>query len=581
MKTFKSKRVKSGVKNKKFNITNIKIAPRLIICFAVMLVIFAVSMGITLSNINKVASDVNRFHEECYQVEVLSWKTKLALNKIEKAIYKSTTTTSKTIVKEYTKEITDNIDIANTSFEVLRTGLEEFPTIVEQLDSDLTKITEVSEKLVGLLNESRSKQAIDVLNEELAPVLKSVNDTMDQVSINLDIVAQNFVKDSNSASNNLVIILSVIFILSIIVALILATIVVKSLIKPIKEITEAANSISSGNLDYQVMHSSNDELGVATKTISNAIDTLKLYVGEIDRVLNEIAKGNLNVSMNMEFVGGFSQIKSSVNKILISFNNTLSKINESAEQVESGSSQVSGGAQALSQGTAEQASSIEELSATINEISEQVKLNADNANNASRITKDSVKEVENSNKQVEIMTEAMKDIEKSTNEIAKIIKAIDDIAFQTNILALNAAVEAARAGSAGKGFAVVADEVRNLASKSAEAAKSTAFLIENSIKSVGQGTKIADETKKSIKLMVEGIRESVKLVDEITVESNKQADSIMQITMGVEQISAVVHTNSATAEESAAASEELSSQASILKELVEQFELKKSTITVQ
>jgi methyl-accepting chemotaxis protein len=510
----------------------------------------------------------------------LSWKTKLALNKIEKAIYKSTTTTSKTIVKEYTKEITDNIDIANTSFEVLRTGLDEFPTIVEQMDRDLTKITEVSEKLVGLLNESRSKQAIDVLNEELAPVLKSVNDTMDQVSINLDIVAQNFVKNSNNASNNLVIILSITFILSIIVALILATIVVKSLIKPIKEITEAANSISSGNLDYQVMYSSNDELGVATKTISNAIDTLKLYVGEIDRVLNEIAKGNLNVSMEMEFVGGFSQIKSSVNKILTSFNNTLSKINESAEQVESGSSQVSGGAQALSQGTAEQASSIEELSATINEISEQVKLNADNANNASRITKDSVKEVENSNKQVEIMTEAMKDIEKSTNEIAKIIKAIDDIAFQTNILALNAAVEAARAGSAGKGFAVVADEVRNLASKSAEAAKSTAFLIENSIKSVGQGTKIADETKKSIKLMVEGIRESVKLVDEITVESNKQADSIMQITMGVEQISAVVHTNSATAEESAAASEELSSQASILKELVEQFELKKSTVTV-
>lgn len=545
-----------------------------------MLIIFAVSMGITLYNINKVASDVNRFHEECYQVEVLSWKTKLALNKIEKAIYKSTTTTSKTVVKEYTKEIIDNINIANESYEVLRSGLQEFPTIVEQLDGDLTTITEVSEKLVGLLNESRSKQAIEVLDEELAPILKSVNDTMDQVSINLEIVAQNFVKNSNNASNNLVIVLSIIFVLSIIVALILATIVVKSLIKPIKEITEAANSISSGNLEYQVMYSSNDELGVATKTISNAIDTLKLYVGEIDRVLNEIAKGNLSVSMDMDFVGGFSQIKISVDKILTSFNDTLSKINESAEQVESGSNQVSGGAQALSQGTAEQASSIEELSATINEISEQVKLNADNANNASRITKDSVKEVENSNKQVEIMTEAMKDIEKSTNEIAKIIKAIDDIAFQTNILALNAAVEAARAGSAGKGFAVVADEVRNLASKSAEAAKSTAFLIENSIKSVGQGTKIADETKKSIKLMVEGIRESVKLVDEITVESNKQADSIMQITLGVEQISAVVHTNSATAEESAAASEELSSQASILKELVEQFELKKSTVTI-
>lgn len=572
-------RKKKGVKKINFSLSNIKIAPRLIICFTVILAIFAVSMSYALININSIANDINRFYKESYEVEVLAWKIKLGLNNVEKAIYKASSATGESQAKEYTAEITESIKSSNESFESLREDISQFPSVVKQLDSDLKKATDISNNLIGLLNKNESTQAIGMLNDELMPVLNSISFTMNEVSKNFDIIAQNFVKDSNEASRNSIIVLSVLFISSIIISIFLGFVVTRSIIKPVKEITEAANAISIGNLDYQVRHSSRDELGDATKILSNSIETLKIYVGEIDRVLNEMAKGNLSVLVATEFVGGFAQIKSSVEQILSSFNNTMSKINEAAEQVESGSSQVSGGAQALSQGTAEQASSVEELSATINEISEQVKLNADNANNASRITNDAVKEVENSSKQVEIMTEAMQDIKKSTNEIAKIIKAIDDIAFQTNILALNAAVEAARAGSAGKGFAVVADEVRNLASKSAEAAKSTAFLIENSIKSVEKGAKIADETKESIQLMVEEIRQSVKLVDEITAASNEQADSIMQITMGVEQISAVVQTNSATAEESAAASEELSGQASILKELVEQFELKTSIVT--
>jgi methyl-accepting chemotaxis protein len=567
-------KINSSAKKRKFKITNIKIAPRLIMCFIAVLVIFAISMVIALSNINNVASDVNGFYDECYEVEVLSWKTKLALNKVEKAIYKSTTTSSRSLVKEYTKEITDNIKNADETFELLKKDLTEFPTVVEQLDKDLKTASEISDRLVGLLNENRNLQALDILNEELMPILNSINKTMDEVSKNLDIVAQNFVKNSNEASKNLLIVLSVLFALNIIVSFVLVTAVVKSLVKPIREITEAANAIGSGNLDYQVSYSSNDELGIAAKTISSAIETLKLYVGEIDRVLNEMSEGNLTSAIDMEFIGGFAPIKNSVEQIMSSFNKTLRNINEAAEQVNSGASQVSGGALVLSQGTAEQASSIEELSATINEISEQIKINAKNSNNVSKITQSAAKGVEENSKQVQLMTEAMYDIKKSTNEISKIIKAIDDIAFQTNILALNAAVEAARAGSAGKGFAVVADEVRNLASKSAEAAKSTAFLIENSIKSVDKGTKIADETKESISLMVDDIRKSVKLVDEISEASNEQSQSIMQITQGIEQISSVVQSNSATAEESAAASEELSGQSSLLKELVEQFELK-------
>ncbi|MEG2769394.1 MAG: methyl-accepting chemotaxis protein, partial [Oscillospiraceae bacterium] len=245
-----------------------------------------------------------------------------------------------------------------------------------------------------------------------------------------------------------------------------------------------------------------------------------------------------------------------------------------SEQVASGSDQVSSGAQALSQGATEQASSIEELSATIQAVSNQIKDNANNAKMASELSSMAGKEVQNGNEHMQSMIVAMEDISSTSNKIGKIIKTIDDIAFQTNILALNAAVEAARAGSAGKGFAVVANEVRNLAGKSAEAAKNTTSLIESSINAVANGTKIADETAMSLKVVVEKSNLVLQKVEEIAEASAEQANSVVQITTGVDQISAVIQTNSATAEESAAASEELSSQSQMLKDLVGKFTLR-------
>jgi len=302
------------------------------------------------------------------------------------------------------------------------------------------------------------------------------------------------------------------------------------------------------------------------------------HICKINEVLNKMAVGDMTASIDIDYVGGFAPIKKSVEKILFSLNNTLSQINEASEQVASGSEQVSGGAQSLSQGATEQASSIEELSSSINEISEQVKQNAKKSSDVSKMTNSTAREVEAGSEQMELMTKAMLDIKQSSNEIAKIIKAINDIAFQTNILALNAAVEAARAGSAGKGFAVVADEVRNLASKSAESAKNTTALIENSIKAVEKGTKIADKTAGLMVSIVSDINKSVLLIDQITEASNEQAVSIMQVTQGIEQISSVVQTNSATSEESAAASEELSGQANRLKNLVSKFKLRNASV---
>ena len=357
-----------------------------------------------------------------------------------------------------------------------------------------------------------------------------------------------------------------------VVTVLFAFYIVHSITKPVSEIDNVARKIADGELNESIRYQSKDELGVLAVNFNKTVTRLRDYVNYIDEIssiLNEVADGNLLFQLTYDYAGEFAKVKTALEHISDSLNTTLTQINQSSEQVASGS-------QALSQGATEQASSIEELAATINDISQQVSQNAESAKNASRQASIVGEQITVSNDSMKHMTIAMNEISEKSSQIGKIIKTIEDIAFQTNILALNAAVEAARAGEAGKGFAVVADEVRNLASKSAEASKDTANLIEGSMQAVEKGTQIANSTAEQLSQVVSGAQEIVNTIDDIATASQRQSDSIRQVTTGVDQISSVIQTNSATAEESAAASEELSGQAQILKNLVSKFRLKDS-----
>ncbi len=366
----------------------------------------------------------------------------------------------------------------------------------------------------------------------------------------------------------IIILITLVFCATLLVSILFA----RNISKPIVSTTKRLRELARGDISTRVdVWYSKDELGILSNSLEETVVSLRQYINLIQVALQQIADGNLCHRMEGNFKGDFSKIKTTFNEIFESLSETFDSINHSAEQVTSGAVQVSNSAQALSQGATQQASSIEELSATLNNVADQVIQNSNSAKDAYKIVMDNSTAISGCNEDMAKMLDAMKLINETSDEIANIIKVIDEISFQTNILALNAAVEAAREGS--KGFGVVADEVRQLASRSAEAAKQTAVLIERSAKAVDSGSAIAEETARSLSSIVESSDKIRGLMKNIADASAEQSDAIMQINTGVDQISAVVAANTASAVGSASASEELSGQSLILKNMISRFRL--------
>ena len=337
--------------------------------------------------------------------------------------------------------------------------------------------------------------------------------------------------------------------------------------KALQAISVASKELVQGKTDVVLENNINDEFGEILCDFQALVDNIT-YQAEVTK---RVADGDYSVDVALR--SDKDVMGQALKKLVESNRYAMGNIKEAAYQVTTGSSQVASASEALAQGSTEQASAIEEITASIAAMAEGTRQNALQANSAAELMKQAITDVKKGNDEMNEMVTAMADINQSSESISKIIKVIDDIAFQTNILALNAAVEAARAGDAGKGFAVVAEEVRNLAAKSASAAAETAELIEDSIKKVGVGTQIANDTAEALEEITDVVSRSENLIVEIAEASNDQATAIAQIDRAIEQVSQVVQTNSATSEECAAASVELSGQASRMRDLVSAYKL--------
>ena len=432
------------------------------------------------------------------------------------------------------------------------------------------------EHTIDLLEANNIDAAIRVIDSEERAAMDKMAAAASAVNDKIVALQDKAFRDMQADARTVSIVIACLMVLVSAAVMVMAVKIVKSVAVPTDQVHKALLGFSEGKFDIPVEYESKNELGDMCDALRRSQVTLKTVVEDECNLLGEMAEGNFDVKSRAvdSYVGGLSPVIEAIRNINRRLSDTLTQIDLGAEQVAAGADQVSTGAQALAQGATEQASAVEELSATVTEISHNSQSNAQSSALAMEHVNQAGEQVNICAKRMEEMVVAMQDISDSSTEIGKIIATIENIAFQTNILALNAAVEAARAGSAGKGFAVVADEVRNLAAKSDEAAKATKELISGSIQSVKNGTEIVSRVRESLNKTVEAADKVQEDIQSIVKAVKEEAESVAQVTEGIDQISSVVQTNSATSEESAAASEELSSQAALMKELMGKFILR-------
>ncbi len=340
------------------------------------------------------------------------------------------------------------------------------------------------------------------------------------------------------------------------------------IVKPIYEMVGAANRIAIGDVDLQLDIKTGDEIEDLAEAFNQMIDASQMQAD----IIKTIANGDF--SIDVELRSQHDVVGEALQTMLDTNNEVYKKIYEVAEQVASGAEQVEAGALVLAESTAEQSVSVEKLLVSVEQVSERTSESALTAGEAAQIGAEIETRAEGGMGQMDRMISAVKEINQASSGISNVIKVIQDIAAQTNLLSLNAAVEAARAGQQGKGFAVVAEEVRILASKSSDAVKDSQTLINNTMEKAQIGSKIAEETAQSLVKIIDSISESTVMIGDIASNAGQQAESIKSINISVTSVVEAVHSVSALVEETAASSEQMNSNAHLLRELMGQFILR-------
>ncbi len=554
---------------------NLKIWKKLLLTFMIIIIMFCATVVLAITGLRQNADKYSEFYNVGYQVTNRVMNMRRGLQMIVKDIAFTMIETDEAKNAEYLADMEKELNLMNENATWLHSNFNGDPALLKEFETNIANAVAVQEEILELAK-TDMPAAEEKLLDEYQPLVERAVNSLINISSVVESGAESDYLSTVSMQKQLIFEELGIAGGALIITIILSVYLTRAITRPIRQLEKAAGQIVEGDFDIEVTYQSKDELGSLANAFKNMTSILEEVIADASRLLQEMSDGNFDVRTQAEerYVGKLQGLLLAIRKLNRDLSSTMGQINTSADQVASGSGQVSSGAQALAQGATEQAAAVEELAATIAGISQQVKDTAENARSARNQTSMAGDVVEECNRQMHDMMAAMEEITRTSDEIGKIIKTIEDISFQTNILALNAAVEAARAGEAGKGFAVVAEEVRSLANKSSVASNDTAALIEGSLEAVARGKDLAGATAESLSKVVEEVRVAAATVDKIADAAEEQAGAVEQVTVGVDQISDVVQTNSATSEESAAASAELSHQAEILKDLVARFRLR-------
>ena len=554
---------------------NLKVKKKLWSMFFVLILLMMIPMAVNSIGLGRITDRYRTFVEQNYLAEIYVYNIRLEMDTGVKNILLAAEASTSADMENYLASAEESLNQVGEYIEWFKTSYEGDISKILEYDDVRLQAVDLRPEIFEAIRENtpkgdaRAAQLLADYNKALEQAGAKITEFAQQLSVN----SKDMFTRSMGVKEGIVLFQKECFVVAIILSAIMVAVTTKAVLKPIQEIDHAIDKMRSGDFSAEITYTSRDELGHMAENMRAMLISLREITHDQMKMMMGMAEGNFAVKSKDEsiYIGEFKILYDAIQEIKKRLGETFVQVQQVARRVTAGSDQVSAGAQHLAQGATQQASSIEQLAATITEITQQIKDTAEFSEGSREDTLRIQKEAAKSNEDMQELLKAMGDISENSAQISKIVKTIEDIAFQTNILSLNAAVEAARAGVAGKGFAVVADEVRNLASKSADASKSTAALIENSLSAVQRGREITDKTAESLTHVIADINKVAESITHIAQEAMTQANSVGQISIGVDQISGVVQTTSATSQEGAASSEELSSQAQVLKHLMSQF----------
>lgn len=565
----------------KSSLKNLSIAKRTVMGFALIVLITVLMTIVIFVEVLNIRRSESYFTDVSFKVNNGYWTAKENLQTMNGLLMNSAMTkdaeTFTQNKENAAKSINTAISCINYVIEIYQNqGMTEETAELQPVLTQLSNLSALQQEVLEQLEQGR-ETAYMTYAKEFLPAYNTVFNVLEEIRARSKTEIDQLAATMDRNCTILVIAAVFSVIINIIAAFLISRKTTKSIEKPIAKCADRLLRLSEGDLNSSVeLFYTGDGIENLSVSTDKIVRSMSGMITDLAYCLEEMGKGNFDIEKRRQelYLGDYQRLEAALYEIMGKLNQTLTRINDSADQVSDSSNQVYDKAQFLAEGATEQAGSVEELSATLNELAEQVKQSAEGLENVKGISLETAKEMEEGDQKMNEMVAAMEKISATSEEIGKIIQTINDIATQTNLLSLNAAIEAARAGEAGKGFAVVADEVRNLAGKSAEAAKDTTDLIQSSFEAIENGTQIANATAGVMKQVVEQAGKTQGLIENIAESARMQAEAISQVTIGVDQISAVVQANSGAAAESAEASQKMSMEAGTLKELVGQFKLR-------
>lgn len=533
-------------------------------------------MIIVISVVLFISSRTNSLYEKPYKITQTISDIRINLQTINMNMYRAIAETelkSRSIYLDLADK--ENEKLMN-NVEILKLKFNEDPILLNEFISSLKSTEDNRKKLSDLLKSNVSISVMKVSQDTYSVLTLKTQNSIIKIFDISENNAKLFVNSSNMYRNMSIGFIVLIMIILMLVSFLLIKTLESVLIEGINHIKEIAKNLSSGKLKIDTTYNSADEMGEMSRDLTDAIERLVTYISDITYTLEKISSGVLDIHLDssIEYIGDFSPIQKSLNNIINSLDTIFFNMKQSISTISNRSEQLSLVTKMLSEGSTNQAGAVQELFASFNEILDQVKKNTENAEKVNEFSNDTKIIVKEGNDKMLKLVKSMYEISSASKKIAEIINTIEEIASQTNLLALNAAIEAARAGEFGKGFAVVAEEVRQLAEKSAEAVNNVTKIVGNSLLLVSNGESLVKETATSLGIIVRNVDHTANLINAITVASENQAEAIAQMTTGVNQISQVIQTNSATAEELAVSTQELSVQTQRIETEVKKYNLK-------